>query len=43
MVWVLRTATPPLIAATSIEKALQHASGLPAGIGSHWNSASRVP
>jgi predicted permease len=29
IVWMVRTATPPLVAATSIEKALQHASGLP--------------
>jgi predicted permease len=29
IVWMVRTATPPLTAATSIEKALQHASGLP--------------
>ena len=29
IVWMVRTATPPSIAATSIEKALQRASGLP--------------
>ena len=29
IVWMVRTATPPLMAATSIEKALQRASGLP--------------
>jgi len=29
IVWMVRTATPPSIAATSIEKALRHASGLP--------------
>jgi putative ABC transport system permease protein len=29
IVWMVRTATPPLMAATSIEKALQQASGLP--------------
>jgi putative ABC transport system permease protein len=29
IVWLIRTATPPLAAAPSIEKALQHASGLP--------------
>jgi putative ABC transport system permease protein len=29
IVWMVRTTTPPLTAATSIEKALQHASGLP--------------
>jgi len=29
IVWMVRTATPPLVVATSIEKALQHASGLP--------------
>lgn len=29
LVWMVRTATPPLIAATSIEKALRQASGLP--------------
>jgi hypothetical protein len=29
IVWMARTATPPLTAATSIERALKHASGLP--------------
>jgi putative ABC transport system permease protein len=29
IVWMVRTATPPLMAATSIEKALQHSTGLP--------------
>ena len=29
IVWMVRTATPPLVAAASIEKALQQASGLP--------------
>ena len=29
IVWMVRTATAPLVAATSIEKALQHAGGLP--------------
>lgn len=29
IVWMARTTTPPLTAAPSIEKALQHASGLP--------------
>jgi putative ABC transport system permease protein len=29
IVWMVRTTTPPLIAATSIEKAVQNASGLP--------------
>jgi predicted lysophospholipase L1 biosynthesis ABC-type transport system permease subunit len=29
LVWMVRTVNPPLVAAASIEKALQHASGLP--------------
>src|SRR5207237_4829279 len=29
IVWRVRTATPPLMAATSIDNALQHATGLP--------------